>query len=161
VTNVPYGISYAGAESDYDSANVYILGIPYDRTSSFRSGAREAPFHIRRASYNFEEIHFEHGLDLPQLSIFDQGDKTNLQHILDVDDEMYPEAYREIIRRLRKAMEDQKTRRAMELEDDIIKELQEKERQIEEGKKTIKEKEKEIKEKDNIIAELKRQKKKK
>jgi agmatinase len=70
---VPYGISYAGAESDYDSADVFLLGIPYDRTSSFRSGAREAPFHIRRASYNFEEIHFEHGLDLPRLNIFDQG----------------------------------------------------------------------------------------
>ena len=70
---MPYGISYAGAESEYDPADVYILGIPYDRTSSFRSGAREAPFHIRRASYNFEEIHFEHGLDLPRLEIFDQG----------------------------------------------------------------------------------------
>jgi len=70
---VPYGISYAGAESDYDSSDAYILGIPYDRTSSFKAGAREAPFQIRRASYNFEEIHFEHGLNLPQLNIFDQG----------------------------------------------------------------------------------------
>ena len=70
---MPYGISYAGAESDYDSADAFILGIPYDRTSSFRAGAREAPFQIRRASYNFEEIHFEHGTDLPRLNIFDQG----------------------------------------------------------------------------------------
>jgi len=70
---VPYGISYAGAESDYDSADAFILGIPYDRTSSFKAGAREAPFQIRRASYNFEEFHFEHGLDLPPLNIFDQG----------------------------------------------------------------------------------------
>ena len=70
---MPYGIAYAGAESDYDSADAFILGIPYDRTSSFKAGAREAPFQIRRASYNFEEIHFEHGLDLPQLNIFDQG----------------------------------------------------------------------------------------
>lgn len=70
---MPYGISYAGAESDYDSADAFILGIPYDRTSSFRSGAREAPFQIRRASYNFEEFHFEHGLDLPTLNVFDQG----------------------------------------------------------------------------------------
>ena len=70
---MPYGISYAGPESDYDSADVFILGIPYDRTSSFRAGAREAPFHIRRASYNFEETHFEHGPGLPQLNIFDQG----------------------------------------------------------------------------------------
>jgi agmatinase len=70
---VPYGISYAGAESDYDSADAFILGIPYDRTSSFRSGAREAPFQIRRASYNFEEFHFEHGLDLPRMNVFDGG----------------------------------------------------------------------------------------
>jgi len=70
---LPYGISYAGAESDYDSADALILGVPYDRTSSFRAGAREAPFHIRKASYNFEEIHFEHGLDLPRLNVFDQG----------------------------------------------------------------------------------------
>ena len=70
---MPYGISYADAESDYDSADAFILGIPYDRTSSFKAGAREAPFQIRRASYNFEEFHFEHGLDLPQMNIFDQG----------------------------------------------------------------------------------------
>ncbi|MDR2698297.1 MAG: agmatinase [Candidatus Methanoplasma sp.] len=70
---MPYGISYAGAESDYDSADAFILGIPYDRTSSFRSGAREAPFQIRRASYNFEEFHFEHGLDLPRMNVFDGG----------------------------------------------------------------------------------------
>jgi agmatinase len=70
---VPYGISYAGAESDYGSADAFILGIPYDRTSSFRAGAREAPFHIRRASYNFEETLFEHGADLPRMNVFDQG----------------------------------------------------------------------------------------
>ena len=70
---MPYGLSYAGAESDYGSADAVILGIPYDRTSSFKSGAAEAPFHIRKASYNFEEIHFEHGLDLPALSVFDHG----------------------------------------------------------------------------------------
>ena len=69
-----YGLSYAGAESDYESADAFLLGIPYDRTSSFKSGAAEAPSYIRRASYNFEEIHFEHGLDIPQLNIFDQGD---------------------------------------------------------------------------------------
>lgn len=70
---MPYGITYAGAESDYNSADAVIFGIPYDHTSSFKAGSREAPFSIRRASYNFEEIHFEHGLDLPELGIFDYG----------------------------------------------------------------------------------------
>jgi len=71
---VPYGTSYASAESDYDSADAVIFGIPYDRTSSFKSGAREAPARIRAASYNFEESHFEHGLNIPPLNIFDYGD---------------------------------------------------------------------------------------
>jgi agmatinase len=81
-------LSYAGAESDYDSADIFLLGIPYDRTSSFRSGAAEAPSLIRRASYNFEEIHFEHGLDLPQLNVFDQGDCEHLFLPEDMMDEV-------------------------------------------------------------------------
>ena len=64
-----YGIGYAGAESDYNDADVVIFGIPYDHTSCFKAGAREAPTAVRRASYNFEEIHFEHGIHQPQLNI--------------------------------------------------------------------------------------------
>jgi len=72
------------------------------------------------------------------LSIFDQSNLTDsTKHILNVDNESFPEEYGQIIRRLRKAMEDQKTRRNMELEDEIIKEIQDKERQIEEMSKTI------------------------
>lgn len=70
---MPYGVSYAGAESDYESADAVIFGIPYDHTASYKAGAREAPNAIRRASYNFEEIHFEHGLDQPILNIHDYG----------------------------------------------------------------------------------------
>jgi len=70
---VSYGLSYAGAESDYDDADAVIFGIPYDRTSSFKAGAREAPSHIRSASFNFEEFHFEHGLDVPAINIHDYG----------------------------------------------------------------------------------------
>ena len=70
---IAYGIGYAGAESDYDSADVVIYGIPYDHTSCFKAGAREAPTAVRRASYNFEEIHFEHGLDQPELQVCDYG----------------------------------------------------------------------------------------
>lgn len=68
-----YGIGYAGAESDYNDADVVIFGIPYDHTSCFKAGAREAPTAVRRASYNFEEIHFEHGIHQPQLNVYDYG----------------------------------------------------------------------------------------
>ena len=68
-----FGISYAGAESEYDDADAVIFGIPYDHTACFKAGAREAPGAIRRASYNFEEIHFEHGIRQPALNVCDFG----------------------------------------------------------------------------------------
>jgi len=91
------------------------------------------------------------------LSIFDQSNVTDLRYILDVDEDIFPEEYRQIIRRLRKAMEDPKKRREMELEDDIIKELQDKERQIEEKDKALEEKDKTIADKDQTIAELEKE----
>lgn len=78
---MPNGISFADAESTYNDADVCIYGIPYDHTACFRAGAREGPMAIRRASYNFERSHFEHGR-LPELSVFDYGD---------CDDFFYPE----------------------------------------------------------------------
>ena len=91
------------------------------------------------------------------LSVFDQSNMTDHRHILDVDDESYPEEYREIIRRLRKAMEDPKKRREMELEDDIIKELQDLERKIENMGHTIAEKNNALAEQEKVIAELRKQ----
>ena len=73
------------------------------------------------------------------LSVFDQSAITDHRHILDVDDESFPEAYREIISRLRKAMEDPKKRREMELEDDVVNEIRDLERQVEEIKKEAEE----------------------
>lgn len=70
---IPYGIGYAGAEAEYNDADVVIYGIPYDHTCCFKAGAREAPAAIRRASYNFEEIHFEHGIHQNQLEVCDFG----------------------------------------------------------------------------------------
>jgi len=93
------------------------------------------------------------------LSIFDQSNVTDLRYILDVDEDTFPEEYQQIIRRLRKAMEDPKKRREMELEDDIVKELQDKERQIEENAKTIADKDRTIAELEKEIAELKLNKK--
>ena len=87
------------------------------------------------------------------LSVFDQSNVTDFKYILDVDEDNFPEEYRQIIRRLRKAMEDPQKRREMELEDDIIKELQNKERLIEDKNKAIEEKNQIIAEKDQTIAE--------
>lgn len=79
---MPYGLSYAGADTEYEEADAFLVGVQYDRTASFRAGAREAPNAIRQASYNFEEFHFEHGLDQYLPTVHDYGN---------VDDFILPE----------------------------------------------------------------------
>jgi len=87
------------------------------------------------------------------LSIFDQSNMTAFRYVLDVDDENFPEEYQLIIRRLRKAMEDPQKRRDMELEDEIIKELQDLERTIADKNKTIADQGQTIADKEQTIAE--------
>ena len=68
-----YGLTYAGADSEYEEADAFLFGVRYDHTACFKAGAREGPDAIRRASYNFEEFHFEHGIDSYRPSVFDYG----------------------------------------------------------------------------------------
>jgi len=56
-------------ESDY-----VILGVPFDVTSTYRTGARFAPLAIREASLNIETYSFRSGIDLEDLKIHDLGD---------------------------------------------------------------------------------------
>jgi agmatinase len=85
---MPYGTSFADAESSYSDAEICIYGIPYDRTACFKAGAREAPGAIRRCSYNFEKTHFEHGLHQRDLQIFDYGDCDDFVLPEDMSDEV-------------------------------------------------------------------------
>jgi uncharacterized protein (DUF3084 family) len=86
------------------------------------------------------------------LSIFDQDNRTS-NHIMNVNEDDFPEEYAHIIRRLRKAGESEKIKKEMELEDDIIEELRKNERKIEEQGKVIEEQGKAIEEKDIVIEE--------
>jgi uncharacterized protein (DUF3084 family) len=70
-----------------------------------------------------------------------------------VDEDAFPDTYRQITRRLRMAMEDPRKRREMELEDDIVRELQDKERLIEKMGKTIADKDQTIADKDQALAD--------
>lgn len=71
---MPLGTAFAGAHSGYSEADACIFGVPYDRTASYRVGAREAPNAIRKASYAFEVTHFEHGHPQKELALHDYGD---------------------------------------------------------------------------------------
>ena len=81
------GLGFADAVSSFSDADIVIYGIPYDRTSTFRSGSREAPDAVRRASYNFEVSHFEHG-KLLEAKIHDFGNVDDLIRPEDMSDEI-------------------------------------------------------------------------
>ena len=65
---------FADAEADFNDADYVIFGVPYDKTSSFRSGASIAPREIRQASWNFETFNLRTGFDLKDVKIHDFGD---------------------------------------------------------------------------------------
>jgi hypothetical protein len=117
--------------------------------------------HHRSWIVQIEQLQRRHGNDLEKLlSIFDQANRTKNEHILNVDEESFPERYRPVIRRLRMAYESEEIQIEMEMEDDILKELQDKERfiaqqrkMLEEKNKTIKEQKKALKEKNKVLEE--------
>jgi len=67
------GTNFAYANSEFDEAEFVILGVPFDRSTSFRSGARAGPNAIREASYNFEPYLFEHDIILTDIKVHDAG----------------------------------------------------------------------------------------
>jgi agmatinase len=71
---MPESALFADAQAAFDLADYVIFGVPFDRTTSFRPGARLAPRAIREASHNFETFLFEHAVDLEDLAICDLGD---------------------------------------------------------------------------------------
>ncbi len=64
---------FADADSNFNEAEFVIFGVPYDKTSSFRFGASEAPNEIRRASWNFETFDLKTGVDFREIKVHDYG----------------------------------------------------------------------------------------
>ncbi|MDH7516935.1 MAG: agmatinase [Candidatus Thermoplasmatota archaeon] len=65
---------FADAESSFNDADFVIFGVPYDKTSSFRHGADQAPMEIRQAGWNFETYNLKTGVDLRDIKFHDYGD---------------------------------------------------------------------------------------
>lgn len=82
------------------------------------------------------------------LAIFDQSFlETTDQHILNLREEEYPEKYKEILRVLIKAISEPEIRRKMDLEDDLVEEIRNKDL-------AIKRRDDVIAEKDELIKQL-------
>jgi hypothetical protein len=118
------------------------------------------------------------------LGVFDQSNISEDHHILNIREEDFDPHFRPLIRRLQRAVEEPKIRKTMDIEDEVLQELENKERAIynrdqllkekdkliennkkaieekdktiEENRKSIQEKDKSIEEKDRLIEELKR-----
>jgi len=74
---------FSGYQKPFDKAEYTILGVPFDYTSTYRTGARFAPTAIREASLNIETYSFRTGLDLEEIKIHDLG---NLDVSANVDE---------------------------------------------------------------------------
>ena len=65
---------FGGSQRTYEEADYAVLGVPFDMTSTYRSGARFAPLAIREASLNIETYSFRSGIDMEDLRLHDLGD---------------------------------------------------------------------------------------
>jgi agmatinase len=60
-------------QSSLDDAQVVLIPVPYDSTTSFRSGSREGPEAIIKASYGLEDYDFELEMDVSEIGIHTTG----------------------------------------------------------------------------------------
>jgi len=64
----------SGFQKPFEKADYVILGVPFDTTSTYRTGARFGPNAIREASLNIETYSFRAGVDVEDLQLHDLGD---------------------------------------------------------------------------------------
>ncbi len=72
--HVSQPIAFGGYKRSFENADYVVVGVPFDMTSTFRTGARFAPLAIREASLNIETYSFHSSLDVEDLKIHDLGD---------------------------------------------------------------------------------------
>ena len=65
---------FSGLQRTYEKADYVVVGVPFDVTSTYRTGARFGPTAIRQASLNIETFSFRTGIDMENLKLHDLGD---------------------------------------------------------------------------------------
>ena len=65
---------FSGYQKPFEKADYIIIGVPFDVTSTYRTGARFGPNAIRLASLNIETYSFRSGIDIEDLRLHDLGD---------------------------------------------------------------------------------------
>jgi agmatinase len=75
---------FADAGASFEEARFVVLGVPFDRTTSFRPGARFGPDSIRQHSSNFETYDLETGVDLADVPVHDLGNTDEFGNAADM-----------------------------------------------------------------------------
>src|SRR3990170_6721239 len=65
---------FSGIQTAFDKADYLVFGVPFDVTSTYRTGARFGPNAIRQASLNIETCSLRSGFDVEDLRLHDAGD---------------------------------------------------------------------------------------
>ena len=65
---------FADADAEYSSADYVLFGVPFDGTTSFKAGCRDAPLAIRQVSYNIETYLPFYDLEMTDVPVHDMGD---------------------------------------------------------------------------------------
>lgn len=65
---------FSGFHKPFEEAKYVVFGVPFDATSSYRTGARFMPTAVRQASLNIETYSFRAGGDMEELALHDAGD---------------------------------------------------------------------------------------
>ncbi|MBN1357743.1 agmatinase [Candidatus Bathyarchaeota archaeon] len=65
---------FSGVQRPFKKAKYVVLGVPFDVTSTYRTGARFGPNAVRQASLNIETYSFRSGIDVEDLALHDLGD---------------------------------------------------------------------------------------
>jgi hypothetical protein len=87
------------------------------------------------------------------LALFDQSNRSEDHHFLNIKEEELPKRYRPLLRRLQKAVADPVIRQTMEAEDDLIEEFKDYQRMISEKDQALEEKDQALEEKDLALEE--------
>ncbi len=65
---------FSGYQKTFTEASYVVLGVPFDITSTYRTGARFAPTAIREASLNIETYSLRSKMDIEDINLHDLGD---------------------------------------------------------------------------------------
>ena len=65
---------FGGLQKSFEKSKYVVFGVPFDATSSYRTGARFMPTAVRQASQNVETYSFRSGVDVVDLPLYDAGD---------------------------------------------------------------------------------------